>query len=118
MESIGKKLRECRTKLGLTQEAAAAQIGVAHNTYARYELDLRRPTAENLMKMANFFGVSVAELMGYNKPDAAEPDEGGAAISDDELRFALWGGDADQITPEQLEEVKKFAAFVLMRDKK
>lgn len=39
-----------------------------------------------------------------------------AAINNETLMFALWGGDTDDITPEMLDDVRKFAQFI--REKK
>lgn len=38
------------------------------------------------------------------------------AISNETLMFALWGGDTEDITPEMLDDVRKFAQFI--REKK
>lgn len=39
-----------------------------------------------------------------------------AAIKNETLIFALWGGDTEDITPEMLDDVRKFAQFI--REKK
>lgn len=38
-------------------------------------------------------------------------------IRDDDIKFALFGGDAEEITDEMFEEVKRFAQFVRAREK-
>ena len=51
--------------------------------------------------------------MGYDVPMAkSNPNQ---VISDDVLKFALFGGDKE-ITDAQLEEVKRFAKFVKERE--
>ncbi|MEG1745147.1 MAG: hypothetical protein RR215_06125, partial [Ruthenibacterium sp.] len=57
--------------------------------------------------------VSPAWLM-CRTDDPSSP--AGAAISDAELKFALFGGSAG-VTNKQFEEVKRFAAFVKERDR-
>ncbi len=42
--------------------------------------------------------------------------ESASNITDEALMFALWGGDTSDITPEMLEDVRKFAQFI--REKK
>lgn len=69
------------------------------------------PSEVNLQKIANYFGVTVEYLKGE-----AEPKESPAANSDEALMFALYGGDTEDITPEMLNDVRKFAQFI--REKK
>ena len=65
-------------------------------------------SAETLAKLAEYFGVSIDFLLtGAEKA----PAEGGRRASDDEIKFALFGGDGE-ITDEMYEEVKRFAAFI------
>ena len=63
------------------------------------------PTAEILVKVADYFDVTVDYLLGNEK-------ENPTADSDEALMFALWGGDNADVTPEMLSKVKEFARFV------
>lgn len=70
-------------------------------------------SAETLTKLANWFGVSIDYLLG--KENA--PGEGsGRSVSDAELKFALFG-DCENITDEDLADVRRYAAFVRERKK-
>lgn len=109
------KLKEIRERTGLTQAEVARQLGISPPVYNRYETGVREPPYETLCRIADFFNVPIDELLGRSPLQEEAPQ---IAYPDRDLRFALWGGDADQITPEQLEEVKRFAAFVLERGKK
>ena len=66
----------------------------------------------NAQKIADYFGVSVDYLLGKEENTPAE--NGKRAVSDDEIKFALFGGDGE-ITDEMYEEVKRFAEFVKQR---
>lgn len=42
-------------------------MGVAHNTYVRYERGEREPTASVLVQIADFYGVSLDYLVGRSE---------------------------------------------------
>ena len=58
------RLKELRLKKGVFQSEVAAYIGVNNSTYAYYERGTHNPTPETLCKLADFFGVTVDELLG------------------------------------------------------
>lgn len=70
--------------------------------------------AETAAKIADYFGVSIEYLLGNEQKKETTAKAG---VSDEEIRFALSGGDGE-ITDEQFEEVKKFVQFIKERDKK
>ena len=53
-----------RLKKGVLQSDVAAYIGVNNSTYAYYERGTHNPTPETLCKIADYFGVTVDELLG------------------------------------------------------
>lgn len=66
--------------------------------------------AETAQKLATYFGVSVGYLLG-KETEKAPTTTGERTISDDDIKFALWGGDGE-ITDAMLDRVKQFAAFI------
>lgn len=52
MSDIGRRLREERVRLGLTQQAFAARGGVASNAQGNYESGKRKPKADYLAALA------------------------------------------------------------------
>lgn len=69
--------------------------------------------ADRLFKIADYLGVTVDYLLtGENTDHADEP----RPLSDDDIKFALFGGDGE-ITDAMYEEVKNFAAFVKQRER-
>lgn len=56
-----KQLREAR---GITQTELAKQLGVVRSTICFYESEQHSPTPEMLIKLADFFGVTVDYLLG------------------------------------------------------
>lgn len=70
-------------------------------------------SAVTAQKLADYFGVSVAYLLGQEEKSA--PAGTGRGISDEDIKFALFGGDGD-ITDDMYDEVLSFAAYVKQRE--
>ena len=64
METLSKNLFILRKKRKLSREAVARALEISSMTYQRYEKNLREPTAPLMVKLADFFDVSVDELLG------------------------------------------------------
>ena len=82
-----------------------------------YIAQLRKGTfpADRLALIANYFGVTTSYLLGI-ETKKAPTDSGERAMSDEELKFALWG-DCQDIDENDLEDVRRYAAFVRERKK-
>ena len=61
------RLKEIRTKKGLSLEQVGKGVGLATNTISRYETGKREPKLETWQKLADFFGVSVPYLQGISR---------------------------------------------------
>lgn len=57
-------LKQLREEKGITQTELAKQIGVVRSTICFYETEQHSPTPEMLIKLADYFGVSVDYLLG------------------------------------------------------
>ena len=68
-----------------------------------------------LMKIAEYFNVSVDYLLTGEDAKKAPTQTDGRPISDDDIKFALFGGDGD-ITDAMFDEVKRFAQMVKLRE--
>ena len=60
-----KNLRFIREDRDLLQKDVANALGISRATYSNYESGLRSPDPDMLIKIAEFYGVSVDELLGY-----------------------------------------------------
>lgn len=58
------KLKELRKQKGVTQEDVSNAINVKRFTYSNYETGKTEPTIDVLIKLANYFEVSVDKLLG------------------------------------------------------
>ena len=64
LELLAKRLRELRLENSLTQIQVAIQCDITEKAYQNYELMLREPRLNILMRIADFYGVSLDYLAG------------------------------------------------------
>lgn len=64
--NLGNKIRELRRRDGRTQEALAEAIGVTSQAVSRWEANGGYPDMEMIPSIANYFGVSIDTLFGYD----------------------------------------------------
>ncbi len=60
-------VRALREDRDLRQRQVAAVLNVSQNTYSQYENGVIELTAEHLIKLADFYGVSVDYLLGRTR---------------------------------------------------
>ena len=59
---IGQKLKDLRVGEKLTQQELADILNIGRVNYTRYETDKVRPDYETLIKIADFYDVSLDEI--------------------------------------------------------
>ena len=64
---VFKNLRAIREDNDLRQSDIAKMLNVSQNTYSQYETGVIALTAEVLIKLADYYGVSVDYLLGRTK---------------------------------------------------
>lgn len=67
-----------RKKQGLSQEELANMIGVSRQAVQKWESGAARPDLDNLMTLAQYFGVSLDELVGNGQKPFGAPISGAA----------------------------------------
>lgn len=72
---IGDMIRSLRKEKGFTQEQLAERFGVARRTVSRWETGRNLPDLSLLIEMADFFGVSLRELLDGGRKDEAVDQE-------------------------------------------
>ena len=70
-KAFGEKLRNHRKKLGMTQEEVAVKVGVSAQAVSKWEKGDGYPDITMLPTLANYFQVSVDELIGMNEISSA-----------------------------------------------
>lgn len=97
---------------GIKPGKLCAELGISRGIMSDLKAGrTKQLSVENVGKIAAYFGVSVGYLLG--KENA--PTDGEREVSDDDVKFALFGGDGE-ITDAMYAEVKSFADFVKRRE--
>lgn len=105
---IETRLKELRLKKGISQAVIAEYLGVTKQAYSLYELGKREPDFEALLKIGEYFEVTVDYLLKGSESELNDTNE--------VVKFALFGTDGE-ITDEMLEDVKRYAQFIKERKK-
>lgn len=66
------RIRELRRAKGITMKQLGIAVGLAESTISQYENGKRQPDNETLVKLSNFFGVTVGYVLGAEKSTPAE----------------------------------------------
>ena len=61
---FSERLKDLRKQAGLTQVDVAEKLGISQPAFASWERGVKKPTQENLVKIAQVFNVSVDYLVG------------------------------------------------------
>ena len=91
---------------------ACTDIGLNRSAVAKWKAG-GKPNGSTAAKLAEYFGVTTDYLL--EQTDEKTPAENQRAVSDEDIKFALFGGDGE-ITDAMYEEVKRFAAFIKQRE--
>lgn len=66
-------IRKLRIDRGLTQAQLAAVLNIRQNTYSQYEVATLNYPVDALLKLADFYGISVDKLLGRTEVKAPYP---------------------------------------------
>lgn|GEM_PF-2784834 len=108
------RIKELRLAKGISQKDLAKFFCVPSNTFNQWENGKREPDNEMIIRLADYFGVTIDELFGRDlKEKQKEPDAMTRAELDDELFKLLISVPSDQV-----QRVKDFVAgMVAAREK-
>lgn len=71
---FSERLKELRRQAGLTQVEVAEKLGISQPAYASWERGVKKPTQDNLVKIAQILNVSVDYLVGNSEEKSDELD--------------------------------------------
>ena len=115
--AIIKRIEMRISELGMAKADFYKQSGISSASYSQWNTGLYRPSEKKLRSAAECLGVSY-EYIRYGASadnEKAPTNSGERSVSDDDIKFALFGGDGE-ITDSMYEEVRRFAAFVKQRE--
>lgn len=82
------RIKSLREEAGISQKAIAEQFCVAQNTVSSWETGKRDPDTDTVIRIANFFDVSVDFLLGISDIKKA-PSHEDADLSSDEAALLM-----------------------------
>lgn len=106
------RLRELREERGLNMSQVARAVGLKYTTYISYEKGEREPNSEWLIKLAQFFDVSIDYLIGFSDIKKPATNSDGTDGKYEEIKDVLF-----QLN-QQNSELLKEQALVLLRHQK
>lgn len=71
---FSERLKKLRKQVQLTQVEVAEKLGISQPAYASWERGVKKPTQENLVKIAQVLNVSVDYLVGNSGEKSDELD--------------------------------------------
>ena len=100
------RLKEIRTSKGISQLQAAKDLNLAPNVYGRYENGQREPSYIVLLAIADYFGVTVDELLGRSTQEQKQETQDEANEIRERLRrdpaYRTLFSAANKASPEHL----------------
>lgn len=89
--------------------------GISSSLFSQYATGATATTILSVNKMADALQISVEELLkGIEEIKEHPTTQTDNALTDAQLKFALWG-DTDVIDDADLEDVRRYAAFIKAR---
>ena len=96
---FSERLKNLRKQAHLTQTEVAEKLGISQQAYASWERGIKKPTQDNLVKIAQILNVSIDYLIG-NSDESVKADE----LENVELIFRM---NSKGLTDEEKEIFKK-----------
>lgn len=106
--NFSQRLKELRKKHKITQESLAKMIGVERSSIGKYESSTTIPSNETLIKIANYFNVSIDYLLGNSPEEKQKPAENGEPLKGNVVIFHRDGKTVTkEFTEEQMDIIAK-----------
>ena len=117
--TLGARLQEARTNIEMSQETAAAAIGIQPITLSQYELDAQDPSIHTLLSLARVYGVSTDWLLTGRKDIIlanfdAEETAPRLAVSHPALALLV---NSEFISQDTVDDIAEYIDFILERER-
>ncbi|MBR2478951.1 MAG: helix-turn-helix transcriptional regulator [Clostridia bacterium] len=108
MDDLYNRLKTLCDKKGVSLAKMCSEAGIPKSTPTELKMGRTKTLSSSAMiKVANYFGVSVEYIAGKTDQKEKAP----AAVSDEDVKVALFGGDTE-VTDEMWHEVMNYAEFL------
>lgn len=113
MYTIYKTILDLCNKRGVSPTKMSKEAGISRSIMTELKAGrTKNPSTDTLSKIANYFGVSVDDLVSADSYRHGPPPTMQPEITDSDLIFALWGKNPHNMTEEDLERVRSFARYI------
>ena len=89
-----------------------ALLNVSKSTVSSWYNAQKTPRMNKVQALADYFGVAISDLIEDKQTLESSGTQSKQKATDDDIKFALFNGDVDEITDEMYEDVKRFAQFI------
>lgn len=101
---------------GISKRDFYRDCGITSASYSLWNTGKTTPRMKNLEVIANYLETTTDYLLtGLGEKEKAPTQEGERKVSDDDIKFALWG--TREIDDDVLDRVKQFAKFAQENEK-
>jgi transcriptional regulator with XRE-family HTH domain len=106
----------CERK-GITVNKLCTEIGIRNSLLSDFKSGrTKKLSTQTLTKISTYFKIPIDELVCPGFADRhGPPPQQTPTITDDDLMFALFGDVKDELTKEDLDDVRAYAEFVMKR---
>ena len=116
MSEVTKRIESVLSEKGISKKEFYDACGLTSSAYSQWNTGKTSPSKKALHKVSDFLGLNYEWLTtGDGEKEKAPTPEGERKATDEEIKFALFGGDGD-ITDAMYDEVKRFAQMVKLRE--
>lgn len=103
---------------GISKQVFYRDCNITSASYSLWNTGKTMPRMKNIEAIAAYLHTTTDYLLtGLGEKEKAPTQEGEREISDSDLKFALWG-DVTDITDDDLDDVRRYAAFIKERKKR
>ena len=103
----------CKQK-GVSKQRACIDCGLSRTAWNKWKAGAI-PNGDAVQSLADYFGVTTDYLLTGDENKKAPTQEGERKVSDDDIKFALWG--TREIDDDVLDRVRQFAKFAQENEK-
>lgn len=109
-EYVVNKIREIATDRGLSLTKVEEALNYGNGSIGKWKSARKFAPYDRIVAIASYLGVSVETLTGEKEtPAPADTD------ADEALKFALWGDASSDMDADDLDDVRRYAAFIRER---
>lgn len=116
MSKVTNRIDSVLKEQGISKQEFYRECEITSSAYSQWNTGKTEPRPATLHRVANYLGLTYEWLIsGIGDKEKAPTHEGERSVNDDDIKFALFGGDGE-ITDAMFEEVKRFAHMVKLRE--